>query len=244
MFFEIGYAGDYASLDPISWESLQVKEIDVQTQEIESSLSNQCPHGIDSYRNYKYKGVYYSYIFFINYYWTEYLDETGKKCIIKHSKFDILDSELEFLSYSQSLKLLKANELYGFNYETKIVLNIHIMLHKNAIKELPALKYGGYTHISNYLKTHSPEFQVENKQKQTVDVNGHVVIQTMPVIDYFESSFSKDTLNSIAENIKKSPPNRISNGKYPFRDVDELIKEAKNDVKKGLLSLEEILMNY
>lgn len=234
------HATEYARPAPVSWDELQTIKLDFFAYEIELRLSDQCPNNIEGFENYKSMGVNYGYIFFTNYFWTEYYNGKGEVCIIKHSNFDTADSDIEILTKEESKILFTAYNIYGFSNETKKVLNAHLLLQKRAIRENETLKYGGSENIRKFIENHEVELKVSNHIDFDVEGEKYFSSKSISLVQYLESKYSQKTLTSLIENVKLSPPNRLSNGKYPFKDIESLILEAKADVNKGFLTIDQI----
>ncbi len=232
-------AVEFARPVSLSWKTLQNKNLDLSSSKIELKLADICPANIVSSENfYKNKVVSYGYIFFSNYYWTEYRNNFDEICIVKQSNFDLSISDIEVLSKEKSKLLLKVNDLYGFNNETKKILNIHLLLQKRAIRELETLKYGGPENVRKFIESNPVEVGV-TKPNYT-EREKKLPSTSITLVQYLESKYSSETLNTLIKSVALSPPNRLSNGKYPFTNIEYLILEAKADVNNGLLTIDQI----
>ena len=98
-----------------------------------------------------------SIIFFNNFYWAEYSDQLGKKCVVLFQDSIRKFENALFLTNSQALKLLSAHSQYGVDFEHRSVLALHHMLQKQSVRQHDTLKYGGINKIHEFMKDHPPE---------------------------------------------------------------------------------------
>lgn len=233
-------ATEYADTSPISWDELQNKELVTDSLRL-PLLSDSCPTDLTLFDPQS-AIQRQSIIFFNGFYWAEYTNNSGKLCIAQFSDSERRLKDAKVLPKKEAHKLLSAHENYGIDYENRQVLGAHLSLQKMALMELDLLAYGGMDNIVEFLQNNPAEIEVES---HPLVVTGRTVSwKVYSPLESLLKSYTKATLLDLKHDVKSSPPNRISNGKYPFSTAEELILEVRSDIEHGVLTVVEVLKNF
>jgi len=234
-----GYAKDFSEqmimIKPVSWGELQELHFANTKTLTELSISETCPSELIGFQKLKFGGTFFKEVLWTHYVWTEFVDKSGSKCLIKHEKMDFFSNQgqsadlenYEILSSSQAQIFLSAAERIGFDEKGIEILSYHIGQHNQAIKEKPYLKYGGSLNMGRFMKNNKPEFISEHSSKDKTSKTSF--------LDTFESYYSQETLKILKKGVEKQRLENEEDRIYPFNSFLDLLELTE----KGLISLKE-----
>jgi heat shock protein HslJ len=245
----------YIEFKPMTWEELQVFQLDSLLTLKQHHLNSNCPGSLkDLNNNYSKDFTFFEDILGTNYIWTEFLNDKKQKCIVKHHIMVTLDNPIpnqndyQILSKLQAQILLSAS--YGNGFESKGVSHESMRIEaseifkKNNETSIEHYKmYGGIDEMIDYSQSNEPE----NKIKSMIEIykdqlfydqtSGPLRSYSTEVlmIMYFEKAYSKKQKQQLINRVK----NRVYT-KSNLRLLDKewvLIAYQENDeVKKEVLS--------
>ena len=114
----------YIMLKPLSWDELQLYQLDSLLSAEELNLSKNCPTTLRKlHSTYTNINAGFQHILYTNYIWSEFANADGQKCLVKHDKIDSITQKnggiinpntYELLNTTQARILLSASQAIGF----------------------------------------------------------------------------------------------------------------------------------
>lgn len=169
---------------------------------------------------------------FSQYYWTEFKDKNGLKCLVKHTGFNFNPNHkpgpffYEIPNTQQARTLLSAAESVGHQEKGLNTLRWHTSKHNQTISEKPYTKYGGLLNMNQFRRNNKPDFPYEADYKLRAKQEGvpnHLIL--------FESQYTKEKLNKLIEKVKAESANTPVDKKYPFQSETDLQQIITADLK-------------
>src|SRR5690606_24515787 len=210
-------------IEPITWEELQAFQAG-SIQSTESlGLSENCPTDLNGIKQLKQGNTAFKEILWSHYYWTEFENTDGLKCLVKHVGFNFNPNKkfgpifYEILTSQQAQTLLSAVQSIGFREKGVNVIRHHVGKHNGVITEKPYMKYGGLQSIMEFKNKNKPEvFPNYNENEES-----YLKYKNMSKLEVFESYYSNETLNNLIEMAKSEAVNRPKDNRYPFQSKAE-----------------------
>ena len=205
----------YMMLKPLSWDELQLYQLDSLLSVEELNLSTSCPATLKKLQTtHERTGQHFQHILGTNYIWSEYTNKKELKCFVKHVKIDSItqkDNEIinpnnyELLNTTQARILKSASQGIGFEEKGLNEKFRQARIHNQKIQDKPYVKYGGLLNVVNYMEKHEPSFEIDPiylKNRTTVK-NGSVVTKHIPLIQIFEMRYSDEQKQKLIEISRK-----------------------------------------
>ena len=206
----------YITFKPVTWDELQLYQLDSMLSTEELNLSQTCPRTLKKLKESHTKlnsGM--QNILFTHYFWTEYIDLNEKKCLVKHDRINSINQKnneivnpntYELLNVNQARVLLSASRGIGFNekgYDQKI---IDVNRHNQKLNERGYEKYGGKISLINYMEKNKPAYKVDKSllESLTTIEDGTVTTTKIPLIELFEMRYSVTQKLELIELTKKN----------------------------------------
>jgi hypothetical protein len=210
----------YILMKPLSWDELQLYQLDSLLTTKELHLSPHCPTTLNKLQDtYKKTSTHMQYILGTNYIWSEFSNDQGLKCLVKHDKIDSITPNnsvennpnvYELLNVLQARILLSAS-IGGGNSEKELARTKRIMeLNRinQAIQEKPYEKYGGIKNLTLYMMNNKPEGLNTKKalvQKVYRNEDGKITgAELFSRLEIFENEYSKEQQDELIESVKKN----------------------------------------
>lgn len=203
----------YIAFKPLSWDELQLYQMDSLLTAEELKLSKHCPTTLKKLQaTYRNINAGFQHILGTNYIWSEYENNDGTKCLVKHKKIDTITpkdgkiinpNHYELLNTQQARILLSASRAIGFNEKGLNEKFKQARMHNQKIKNKPYEKYGGIHRLSQYMDNHKQSYQLDKglvKSLKHKDGNG---TRQLPLYQLFEMTYSQDQIRELIEMVKK-----------------------------------------
>ncbi|MFK8013217.1 MAG: hypothetical protein AB8B80_14340, partial [Marinicellaceae bacterium] len=201
----------YIMLKPLTWDELQLYQLDSLKTADELKLASHCPSTLKKIQStFKKTTQHFQDIHGTKYIWTEYINFQGLKCIVKHQKIDSITSnnekiinpnEYELLNPMQSRILKSASQGIGLKNKDYYKKIRQANLHNNKIKSQPYEKYGGFQNLSIYMKENKPTFKIDKEylKSLTTKDKGTITSRKIPLYKLFELQYSKEQQQELIE---------------------------------------------
>lgn len=202
----------YIAFKPLSWDELQLYQMDSLLTAEELKLSKHCPTTLKKLQaTYRNINAGFQHILGTNYIWSEYENNDGTKCLVKHKKIDTITpkdgkvinpNHYELLNTQQARILLSASRAIGFNEKGLNEKFKQARMHNQKIKNKPYEKYGGIHNLVQYMRTHKPTFQLDKELVQSLkhkDGNG---TKQLPLYQTFELKYSSEQIQELIDQVK------------------------------------------
>lgn len=226
-------------IQPVSWEELQLLQLNAMKSAEALNLSEQCPTDLAGFEHLKPLNTVFKEILWTHYFWTEFEAEDGNKCLIKHDNIDffsdtarskesndVKEANYEVLNTQQARVLLSAAESIGFDEKGIQVLKRHISKHNGAINGKPYKKYGGKFIMTQFMEENKPDFpynpEYESKAKK-LGVN--------PFLLLFESYYTKEKLKTLEDKVKNKLIRNPRQDSEPYESMSELLDAVESDLE-------------
>ena len=205
----------YIMLKRLSWDELQLYQLDSLLTEEELNLQKTCPTTLKKLQEtYEKTGAHFQHILGTNYIWSEYTNTKGLRCFVKHKNIDSItpkDNEIinpnhyELLNTTQARVLKSASQGAGFKEKDLYAHAKEIRLYNQQISEKDYEKYGGKQEILNYMEAHQPTSKINPKllKNRTTIENGTVITKHLKLIQIFELRYSEEQKNELINIVKK-----------------------------------------
>ena len=205
----------YMMLKPLSWDELQLYQLDSLLSVEELNLSTSCPATLRKLQaTHELIGQHLQHILGTNYIWSEYTDQKGLKCFVKHDKVDSITlivnkvfnpNHFELLDVTQARILKSASKSIGFKEKGIFEQARQANQHNQKLQNKPYEKYGGIGNLSDYMVNNEPAYELDEKYKKNrnIDENGSVTKELMPLYKLFELTYSINQQNKLVEEIKR-----------------------------------------
>jgi len=206
----------YIMLKPLTWDELQLYQLDNLKTVNELKLASVCPSTLKKLQSsFEKIGTHFQHILGTNYTWTEYANTKGLKCIVKHEKIDSITQQDDKTINPNSYKLLdiiQARVLIsaslGVGIKEKDISKK--MMEANRINQkiqaIPYEKYGGLENLMKYMEENKPSYPIEYRHlknrnyKTTLGSNG---AKLLPPYKLFELTYSQEQRSKLIEIVKK-----------------------------------------
>ena len=234
-------------IQPVSWDELQLLQLDSLKTAKELNLSETCPTELAGFEELEPESTFFKEILWTQYFWTVFKDKSSQKCLVKHDGFDFFSKkgtsspvdvaetpDYEILNTQQARVLLSASESIGFDEKGIESLKRHIHFHNQAVQEAPLQKYGGSVNITQFMWANPRETEYVRKNdesRKVIDEKGVVSYKTVPLLESFESRYSKETLTKLAEQVAVEKEKNKQDSIYPFNSFEDLLKQSRKDTK-------------
>ena len=213
--FNIIAQDKYIMLKPLSWDELQLYQLDSLLSAEELKLSLNCPSTLRKLQaTYERTGQHFHHILGIMYIWSEYTNSQELKCFVKHEKVDsitqkdnkiINPNEYELLTTTQARILKSASKGIGFKEKGLFKQAKQMNEHNQKIQNKLFEKYGGINNLSNYMLEHEPTYILDKdfmKSRKTIK-NGAVISKKIPLNELFEMTYSQAQQQELIDLTKK-----------------------------------------
>ena len=216
--FNILAQDKYVMLKVLSWDELQLYQLDSLKTADELNLAKSCPSTLAKLQEtQEKKATHFQHILGTNYTWTVFSNSEELNCLVKQDKINSItqkDDEIinpngyELLNKMQAQILISAS-LGIMDKNKKKLRNKQIaeaMRVNREIQEKPYIKYGGIENLVKFMKENTPSYSIdkrllENKKYTTPD--GSVGYKTHSPLEYFEIRYSQEQKNELIESVKK-----------------------------------------
>ena len=204
----------YITMKAVSWDELQLLQLDSMLTSQELNLSETCPSSLTKLQStYNKNAAHFQHILGNDYIWSEFTNKKGKKCLIKQDKIDSIAPEdnsvlnsnsYQILNNTQSRILISASK--GYNHKEKGYFdNVKTANRLNQnINEKGYELYGGKNNLLNFMVKNKPAYKLDKKltEGRTKHENGAVIKKTIPLIVIFENSYSQEQKQKLIEEVK------------------------------------------
>ncbi len=206
----------YIMLKSLSWDELQLYQLDSLKSATELSLADHCPSTLKKLQSsYNKTGTHVQYIFGTQYIWTEFTNSDEKLCLVKHSRIGSISAndnkiinpnEYELLNSTQSRILKSASKGYGLKEKGYYEKVKQANLHNQKIQNIPYEKYGGMNNLVNYMSKHKPSYKLDDSYKKslTKTEDNTVISKKIPLYRLFELKYSAEQQQELIESVKKN----------------------------------------
>jgi len=234
-------------IQPVSWDELQLLQLDSLKTAEELNLSKKCPTELAGFEQLEPEKTFFKEILWTHYFWTVFKDKTDQKCLVKHDGFDFFSKkdssipddvtetpEYEILNTQQARVLLSASESIGFDEKGIESLKRHIHYHNQAVQEAKFSKYGGSVRMSQFMMQNPREtiyIPEDDEDRKFVDSNGVISYKTKSLIEVFESKYTQKTLSEFAKKIEEENKLNKQDSIYPFNSFEDLLEQSRIDTK-------------
>ena len=216
----------YISMKPLSWDELQLYQMDSLLSAEELHLSKHCPTTLKKLQEtYDSAEQHMQHILGVNYVWSELSNAEELKCFVIHKDFGTIESEedkiinpnhYELLNVTQARILKSASKSIGFKEKGHDELFRVASQHNQRVKNIPYEKYGGMTNVLNYMTNNKPAYQLDkeyNKSLRTVK-NGVVTSRKIPSYQLFEMTYSEEQKQELINQAKQQAEEKKKSNKY------------------------------
>ncbi len=212
----------YIMLKPLSWDELQLYQLDNLKTSEELKLAQTCPSTLSKIqKELTKKRTVWHYIYGNLYIWTEYSNQFGNTCVVKHKKVDsiikkenkkINPNEYEILSLTQARVLLSSSR--GGGNPNKELARKQRIAEANrinqSIQSVPYEKYGGIENLFNYMAKNKPNCITQKvnliPRTYVTEYGSHTGKLNSP-IEHFENKYCESQINELIESVKKTKAN-------------------------------------
>ncbi|VAW45620.1 hypothetical protein MNBD_GAMMA03-357 [hydrothermal vent metagenome] len=204
----------YIMLKPLTWDELQLYQLDSLKTVKELKLATVCPSTLKKLQNsFERIGTHFQHILGTNYTWTEYTNAKGLKCIVKHDKIDSIiqdDTEIinpndyELLNTVQARVLKSASKGTGFKEKGLNEKFRQTNLNNQRITMKAYEEYGGIHFLSNYMDNHKASYKLDKELVKSLKTikNKTVTSRTIPLYKIFEMTYSHEQQQELKELVK------------------------------------------
>jgi len=202
----------YIMFKPLSWDELQLYQLNSLLSVEELQLSKHCPTTLRKLQStFTNINAGFQHILGTNYIWSTFANVDGEKCLVKHEKIDsitpkedkvINPNHYELLNTQQARILLSASRGIGFDDKGLKEKFKQARMHNQKIKNKPYEKYGGIHRLSQYMDNHKNAYQLDKKLIKSLkhkDGNG---TKQLPLYQLFEMTYSKDQIDELIDMVK------------------------------------------
>jgi hypothetical protein len=204
----------YITMKAVSWDELQLNQLDSLLSSEELNLSARCPSSLTKLvSSYEKSSTQIQHILGTNYIWTEFINNSGKKCLVKQNKIDSIspedNSEIDPNSYqildnTQSRVLISASK--GVNFKEKGYFeNVRIANQYNEnIAKKEYMKYGGINNLVSFMQKNKAVKKLDKNliRGRIRHENGAVIKKTIPIHTIFENTYSQEQIQQLIEEVK------------------------------------------
>ena len=211
----------YIMLKPLSWDELQLYQLDSLLSVEELELSQYCPTTLRKLQStYTNINAGFQHILGTNYIWSEYINIDGEKCLVIHEKIDsitpkenkiINPNHYQLLNTKQARILLSASRGIGFDDKGLKEKFKQARMHNQKIKNKPYEKYGGIHNLVNYMRAHKSTYQLDKELVKSLkhkDGNG---TKQLPLYKTFEMKYSAEQIQELVDQVKKNKTKKVIN---------------------------------
>ena len=203
----------YIMFKPLSWDELQLYQLDSLKTVEELKLAYVCPSTLKKLQaTHERTGQHFQHILGIMYIWSEYTNAEKLKCFVKHNEISTITpkenkiinpNHYELLNVTQARILKSASQGVGFKEKGLHEKARQVRLHNQKIQNKPYEKYGGFQNLMKYMDTHERTYQLDKellKSLKTVP-NG---TKQLPPYQLFELTYSEEQQQELIEIVKKN----------------------------------------
>ena len=212
--FNVFAQDKYIMLKPVSWDELQLYQLDSLKTTDELELAKSCPSSLAVLEETHHRaGTHFQHILGTNYNWSVFTDIYGLKCIVKHDKIDSIDPQdnksmnpnsYQLLNTTQARVLISASQgVFDKDKEAERVKRImEINRINQKIQNEPYEKYGGVWNLMMYMNNNTSKVSIqEDYRPESRKVSG---VPSLKLLERFENSYSKEQQNELIESVKKN----------------------------------------
>jgi len=212
--FNIIAQDKYIMLKPLSWNELQLYQLDNLRTADQLELAENCPTSLKNLQETHNKtGVFFQHIEGTNYNWTEYTNIYGLKCIVKHEKIDSITPDknniinpnaFELLNNTQARILISASIGGGDTQKERVRIKRIMEINRinQKIQNEPYEKYGGVWNLIMYMSNNTPNVSIQQENK--LEYRKASGIASLKTLEGFENTYSKEQQDELIESVKKN----------------------------------------
>ena len=202
----------YIMLKHLSWDELQLYQLDSLKTADELQLAESCPSTLSKLQeNFEKITTQFQHILGTNYTWSIFANNEGSKCLVKHDKVDSITKDdgfvnpntYQLLNRTQARILISASQ--GSSNETKekerVRRIMEINRHNQKIQNKPYEKYGGVWNLTMYMNNNSPKVPISETVIRYRKSSGKL---SLKLLEKFENTYSIEQQNELIESVKKN----------------------------------------
>jgi len=216
--FNIFAQDKYIMLKPLSWDELQLYQLDSLKTRDELKLAKSCPSTLSKLlKTYNKTATHFQHILGTNYTWSTFTNSENLKCLVKHDEIDsitqkgneiINPNNYKILNNIQAQTLMSAS-LGIMDKDKEKLRNNQIakaMRINREVREKPYKKYGGLDNLLSYMKENPPSYSIDKRlleNRKTVSESGSNTVKLFSPLEIFEMRYSQEQRLQLAEEVKK-----------------------------------------
>ena len=216
--FNIIAQDKYIMLKPLSWDELQLYQLDSLLSAEELKLSPNCPSTLRRLESaYERTATHLQHILGTNYSWSDFTNSEGLKCLVKHEKVSsIIQKEDKIINPNiyQVLNNIQARILISasqgiMDKDKKKLRNKQIaeaMRINRELTEKPYIKYGGLQNLLKYMDENLPSYSIDKRllnNRISTSESGTNTVKLFSPLEIFETKYSQQQKDQLIENVKK-----------------------------------------
>jgi hypothetical protein len=208
----------YIMMKPLSWDELQLYQLDSLLTTKELHLSPHCPTTLNKLQDtYNKTSTHMQYILGTNYIWSEFSNDQGLKCLVKHDKIDSItpNNSVEsnpnafvLLNTLQARILTSASLGIGDKKKERSKKMMEANKHNQKLRDKKYEKYGGLENLIKFIRENKLDYPTDPvflKNRRTYSSTGSVTLKSIPLIDIFEIGYSDESKAKFFQLLKKKP---------------------------------------
>ena len=203
----------YMSLKPITWDELQLYQLDSMLSSEQLKLSKTCPSSLKKLSNTYVKSTQSTqHILGTNYYWTTFINVDGYKCLVKHDKPSSIDQEesdiinpnsYRILNNNQARILLSASKGIGFKEKGIAKVVQEVRSHNQNIYNKNFEKYGGRSELLKFIRENAPDKKLNEEFRKSRTSNDGTSFKHLSLIEVFELLYTDEQKQKHLKKSKK-----------------------------------------